>query len=367
MIRRSRRRENAPFDRAAASPDNADANSGEDSDVTYLVIKYDMRTPAFGADTTHLYRAAVEQCRWADRHGFGTLMLAEHHGTEDGYLPAPLPLAAAVAAVTDSLRLRVQALILPLHDPLRIAEDVAVLDRISAGRAELTVAGGYVAREFAQFDRALSARGKLVEEGIAALRQAWRGEPFEYRGRRVRITPTPQQEALPIALGGASAAAARRAARIADAFIPAMPELMEEYRAECGRVGRRAAPAERMGPLFLHVAEDPERAWARIAPHALHESNSYGRWMAESMGGNAVYQAADDAGQLRASGAYQIVTPEQCAAIARELGPGGRIALHPLMGGMDPDLGWESLELFAAKVLPQLDVEPPAPVGRHLG
>ena len=335
--------------------------------MTYLVIKYDMRAPAFGADKTALYRAAIEQCRFADQHGFGTLMLAEHHGVDDGYLPSPLVMAAAVAAVTARLRLRVQALILPFHDPLRLAEDIAVLDVLSGGRAEICAAGGYLASEFAQFGKSLSARGRLVEEGIATLRQAWTGEAFSYQGRGARVTPTPVQKPLPIALGGASAAAARRAARCADAFIPAMPELMDVYRAECAALGRSAAPAERMGPLFLHVAEDPDRAWARIAPHALHETNGYGRWMAESMGDKAVFTPSDDAAQLRASGAYQVVTPEQCLAIARDLGPGGRLALHPLMGGMDPDLGWESLELFTAKVLPHLELEPPAPVGRHLG
>lgn len=335
--------------------------------MTYLVIKYDMRAPAFGADKAALYRAAIEQCQWADRHGFGTLMLAEHHGVDDGYLPSPLVMAAAVAAVTRTLRLRVQALILPFHDPLRLAEDIAVLDLLSAGRAEICAAGGYLASEFAQFGKSLGARGRLVEEGIATLRRAWSGEKFEYQGRSVRITPTPLQNPVPIALGGASAAAAKRAARCADAFIPAIPELMEVYRAECAALGKTAAPAERMGPLFLHVAEDPDRAWAQIAPHALHETNGYGRWMAESMGDKAVFTPSDDAAQLRAGGAYQIVTPEQCLTIARELGPGGRLALHPLMGGMNPELGWESLELFAAKVLPHLEIEAPAPVGRHLG
>lgn len=333
--------------------------------MTYLVIKYDMRAPAFSVGRQALYGAAIEQCAWADRHGFGTLMLAEHHGVDDGYLPAPVVLASAIAAATKTLRLRMQALILPFHDPLRLAEDLAVLDIISGGRAEITAAGGYLANEFAMFGRDLKRRGALVEEGIATLRQAWTGAAFTFRGRTVQVTPTPLQHPLPIALGGASKAAALRAARIADAFIPAIPELMDDYRAECARLGKTPAPAERMGPLFLHVAEDPDRAWAQIAPHALHETNSYGRWMAQSMGDKAVFSPSDDAAQLRASGAYRIVTPEQCIAIARELGTGGRLALHPLMGGMSPELGWECLELFAAKVLPHLDVEPPAVVGRH--
>src|SRR5690606_421190 len=116
----------------------------QDSGMTYLVIKYDLRAPAFGASAPALYRAAVEQCSWADRHGFGTVMLAEQHGSDDGYLPSPVALGCAIAAVTEQIRIRVQALIAPFHDPLRLAEDLAVLDLLSAGRAEITAAGGYV-------------------------------------------------------------------------------------------------------------------------------------------------------------------------------------------------------------------------------
>lgn len=336
--------------------------------MTYLVIKYDMRTPAFGSPRETLYRAAIEQCAWADRHGFGTLMLAEHHGSDDGCLPAPAMLAGAIAAVTKSLRLRLQALILPFHDPLRLAEDLAVLDIVSGGRAEITAAGGYVPTEFEMFDVALKQRGRLVEEHIEALRNAWSGEAFIWQQRRVRVTPRPLQASIPIALGGASAAAARRAARLrVAAFIPAMPELSTLYAEACRAQGHEPAPPERMGPVFLHVARDPEKAWTQIAPHALHETNVYGAWMAESMGDQATYRRVEDAAALRASGAYRVVTPAECLAIARELGRGGRLAFHPLMGGMPPELGWESLDLVAAEVIPHLELEPPAAVGRHLG
>lgn len=328
--------------------------------MTYFVLKYDMRAPPFGSPASSLYAAAIEQCAWADRNGFGTLMLAEHHGAEDGYLPAPLILASAAAARTCRMRIRVQALILPFHDPVRVAEDVAVLDIISGGRSELTVAGGYVGSEFRMFGVEPAERGRLVEEGVEAMKRAWTAETFEFRGRSVTVTPRPLQEPHPpIILGGASKAAARRAARIACGFNPAMPELYAVYVDECRRLGRQPGREERMGPVFLHVAEDPDQAWQRIAPHALHESNAYGRWMAESMGERAVYREATDPEHLRQSGAYQVVTPEQCVRIARDLGPGGRLAFHPLMGGMDPELGWESLDLVKNRVMPHLQVEAP--------
>jgi len=109
-----------------------------------ILLRYDMRAPAFGAPAAALYAAALEQAAFADAHGFDAVQLSEHHGSEDGYLPAPLVLAAAIAGRTKGIRLEIAALILPLHEPLRVAEDVAVLDLASAGRVELVIGAGYV-------------------------------------------------------------------------------------------------------------------------------------------------------------------------------------------------------------------------------
>lgn len=98
------------------------------------------------------------------------------------------------------------------------------------------------------------------------------------------------------------------------------------------------------------MADDPEQAWARIAPHALHESNSYGAWLAGAEG-VARYTATDDAESLRACGDYAVVTPDKCVEMVRE---SGQLRLHPLMGGLPPELAWESLELVASEVLPRL-------------
>jgi alkanesulfonate monooxygenase SsuD/methylene tetrahydromethanopterin reductase-like flavin-dependent oxidoreductase (luciferase family) len=154
--------------------------------------------------------------QWADANGFDECMLSEHHGTEDGYLPSPLVYAAAVAGRTENMRIRISALVLPLHDPLRVAEDAAVLDHLSTGRFDLVVVAGFRGPEFDQFARSLKTRGKALEEGVEVLRKAWTGEAFDYQGRTVRVTPRPWQTQGPaILLGGASATAAKRAARLA--------------------------------------------------------------------------------------------------------------------------------------------------------
>ena len=82
---------------------------------------------------------------------------------------------------------------LPLYDPVHVAEDVAVLDLLSEGRVELVVGAGYRPSEFAMFDQDMSRRGRLLDEGITVIRQAWQGEPFEHRGQKILVRPRPHQ------------------------------------------------------------------------------------------------------------------------------------------------------------------------------
>jgi alkanesulfonate monooxygenase SsuD/methylene tetrahydromethanopterin reductase-like flavin-dependent oxidoreductase (luciferase family) len=324
--------------------------------MTKLSLRYDLRSFPGGAPLPALYRAALDQCAWADEHGFSLVNLSEHHGSEDGYCPSPLVLASAVAARTERVRIQIAALILPLHDPVRIAEDAAVVDQISNGRLDLVIGAGYRQQEFAMFEKQSNQRGRAVEDGVALLREAWTGEEFQYRGTTVRVTPRPvQRPGPPLFLGGSSEVAARRAARIGDGFIPARPGLDAVYREECAKLGRDPGPElGATGPLFLYVAEDPDAAWATIAPHALHEMNTYGGWLQEAATAGP-YEAIADADVLRMGGLYEIVTPEACVELIRGLGPNGSVSFHPLMGGLDPDVGWAGLELFASAVLPHIE------------
>lgn len=321
-----------------------------------LGLRYDLRCPAFGGlEPAELARTALEQCAWADRLGFATVTLSEHHGSPDGYLPSPLVFGAAVAARTTSLRILVASLVAPLHDPIRLAEDVAVLDVVSGGRVIPVVSGGYVESEFRTFGKRLAERAEIMEGIVPLLERAWSGEPFEHRGATVRVTPRPvQRPRPPVFMGGSSAAAARRAARHADHFIPALPELFDVFREERVRLGKPdPGPLPRTAGNFLYVADDPDAAWERIAPYALHETNAYGAWIAEA-GTAGPYRPTDDADALRATGQYPIVTPDELVETARGMGPLDTLLFHPLMGGMAPELSWASLRLFEEKVLPRL-------------
>lgn len=319
-------------------------------------LRYDLRCPPFAnATSAELMAAALDQCEWADSRGFATVTLSEHHGSPDGYLPSPLVMAGAIGARTQNLRIIVAALIAPLHDPVRLAEDLAVADVITGGRIIPVLAGGYVESEFATFGRTLSERRDVMESILPFLERAWTGEPFTYRGATVRVMPRPvQRPRPPLFMGGASAPAARRAARLADHFIPSMPELFEVYREERRKLGKPdPGPISKTTGNFLWVARDPDAAWEKIAPHALHETNAYAEW-ARASGADVPYETVTDADTLRATGQYPVMTPEELIETAKSMGPMDAVILHPLMGGVDPELAWECLRLVESDVLPAL-------------
>jgi alkanesulfonate monooxygenase SsuD/methylene tetrahydromethanopterin reductase-like flavin-dependent oxidoreductase (luciferase family) len=316
-------------------------------------LRYDLRVPPFSS-TTHAaqYRACLDQCAWADQLGLHFVALSEHHGVEDGFMSSPLTLAAAIAGCTKRIPINIAAMLLPLHDPIRVAEQVATIDLVSGGRLNFIAGLGYRHEEFAMAGVDRAQRGRLLEEYIEVMRKAWTGEAFEWRGRTIRVMPKPQGQPL-IMIGGSTERAARRAARLRCGFSPAIgdPRLAAIYNDECTRVGFAGGFVSLPGgPGFVHVSEDPERDWARIAPHALYDAQTYAAWQTPGQR-SQVHDTAQTLDDIRKSDVYRVVTPDECVAIAQEF---GRVLLHPLMGGIAPDLGWESLRLFEQKVLPRI-------------
>lgn len=313
-------------------------------------LRLDLRNPAFsGVDPVARFAASLDMAEWADRHGALFVSLSEHHGAADGYLPSPLTMAAAVAARTRQVRIMVNAIVVPFHDPLRLAEDAAVVDLLSGGRLDLTLAGGYVPEEFAMFGVEPAERPRRVTETVQVLRAAWTGEPFEFRGRRVRVTPRPARPGGPrIVLGGSSDAAARRAARIADGFLPTNAACWTAYRDEC-RARGRGDPGEFPGggTEVVVLARDPESAWDELGPYFLHEANSYGNWRAPG-DVDTGYRNRHGVAELRRDGQYRILTPEEYGAELEATGPAAVAVLHPMVGGVPPERAWEHLELFEA-------------------
>ncbi|OKK06760.1 luciferase [Streptomyces sp. CB03234] len=321
--------------------------------MAFTVVRFNLVAP--GATPEALagrYRAALEMAAYADRIGVDTVQTEEHHGAANNWLPSPLVFAGAVFGATRRIGVTVSAVIGPLHDPLRLAEEVAVLDLLSKGRL-VTVAGiGYRPEEYAAHGVDWGRRGQLQDLLLETVLRAWTGEEFTYQGRTVRVTPRPYTRPHPLLLvGGSSRPAARRAARLGLPFFPSahLPELeayYHEQRAAFGTEGFCVMPAAAT-PL-LHLSEDPDRTWAVYGEHLLHEARTYASWQSEGIR-SAVRSRATTVQELRAEGVYRVVTPDECVA----LGAGG-LVLHPLCGGMPVDEGWRALHLLGENVLPRL-------------
>ena len=302
------------------------------------------------------YKAGLEMARFADKHGFMSVTLEEHHGADDGWSPAPLATAAAILASTERVGVMLMALLVPLHDPLRIAEDIAVIDLLSGGRLMVVGGLGYRPEEYAAHQKDWKGRGKLMDECVAALLGAWTGEPFEYRGETVKVTPAPLTKPHPpFFIGGTSKPSVRRAIKfnLPIFFAAPVPELKayyEELQAETGAQGFAMMPE---GNFSHHwIAEDPDKAWAEFGHHLFHEAWTYHSWQTDDIK-SAVHSSATTVEELRAEGMYTIITPDEAIALAKA-DPAFMFNFHPMVGGMPIDTAWETLQLWEDKVLPAL-------------
>lgn len=322
-----------------------------------FLMRFDMRAPEFGAPTTDLYRAAIEMAAFAESRGAITAVVCEHHTMADGYLPSPLVLATAMAARTTTLPIMTAALILPLYDPIRLAEDMAVLDIISGGRVSYIMAIGYRPEEYEQHGVDFRRRGKLADEQLALLLRAKTGEPFEHEGRRIHVTPAPVTPGGPrIMWGGGSPAAAKRAARFGlDLFAQGGgAEVEEAYVAEARALGREPGfcmvPATDMATTVF-VADDVDAAWDELGPHLLHDVVEY----AALNPGNthtASLSTATTVDELRAEDrTHRIVGVDEAVAMIRG---GAPLPLQPLVGGLAPEVAWRYLRTVTDEVVPKL-------------
>ena len=323
--------------------------------IYQTVLTFDMRAPDFGAPTDELYNATLDMCAFGDEIGIGGVVFPEHHGSMDGYNPSPALLAAAVSTRTKRMEMMLGAIVLPLHDPVEVAETIAVADIICGGRLTTTLAAGYVGSEFKMFGKSLADRARLMEEGLEVITRALAGERFDYQGREIFVRPLPRSRPAKLMLGGSVPAVARRAAKFGLGLWVLQPEMMPDYaklvtvyKDECSKLGRQPGLIMSSPPL-VHVARDPEETWEQIGPHVLHLAKSYSEWAGDEDTSQPFY-GINTVEQVRAMGFLSVLTPEQAVGFASTT----PISLMPLVGGLSPKIGWEMLELFAAEVLPKL-------------
>lgn len=316
------------------------------------------------------YREMLDLVRLAESLGFESAWVSEHHGSSDGYLPSLLPVLAAFAAVTERISLGTGVVLTPLHDPLRLAEDAAVVDQLSSGRLILGLAHGWREEEFRMFGVPKAERAKRTEETIEVLRRAWTGHRFSFEGEllhydRVKVTPEPARAGgPPVFLGGYDRRAVQRAGRLADGYIT--DETGPDELAENLGVFDEAARGVGRDPNHLGLAVlqnafawrdgDP---WAQIRNGVVHQLGTYEAWGAgaDTPDLDRLDPAPRSDDELRL--ATPAGTPEEVqrtlGRLVRDLG--GRdvhlvVRLH--YPGMGIETAARAIELFAAEVLPAL-------------
>jgi alkanesulfonate monooxygenase SsuD/methylene tetrahydromethanopterin reductase-like flavin-dependent oxidoreductase (luciferase family) len=322
---------------------------------------YDFRNPrAWRRPFESLYRDVLRQIVWAEEIGFDSVWLTEHHFCDDGYTPSPLVILGSIGASTSRLRLGTNLMLLPLHDPVRLAEDAATLSLLTGGRFDLGVGLGYRQIEFEAFKRSLVNRPSLMEEGVDIIRRAWAGESIACEGKRFRypdIVVEPLPEHTPkLLIGGMAEPAIERVARIGDGFLSTQNEHHEIYVNALEALGKDSAKGEIYAGQWCVIAEDPEAAWARIGDHAVYQLNEYISWGA--FGPPDQVPQFENRDQIAQAGVYKLWDADAAVNALTELvlnRPQIRdVHLFAQLPGEPVESGSERIEYVASSVLPRI-------------
>jgi alkanesulfonate monooxygenase SsuD/methylene tetrahydromethanopterin reductase-like flavin-dependent oxidoreductase (luciferase family) len=308
-------------------------------------------------------RRTVEICVAAEEEGLDSVWASEHHFADDGYLPAPLLLLAAVAARTERIRLGTNVAIAGLHHPVRLAEDAAVLDQLSGGRLLLGLGLGYREIEFAGLGLRRQSRVARLEDAVATMRSAWSGDPVPGLGllgeRAVPVTPTPAQpDGPPILLGAFAEVGVRRARRIGNGWIApvlAHPGALTK-RVRMMDLESRSEPFHIAVTLSAFVAA--RDAWETVRPGAARVTAQYRSWLTESGDLDLPDTSEDDKPAQFVAG-----SPEDCAEQLRPWWTAlaalpacvvPHFALRTTFPGVAHEATLESVRLLAREVVPRL-------------
>jgi alkanesulfonate monooxygenase SsuD/methylene tetrahydromethanopterin reductase-like flavin-dependent oxidoreductase (luciferase family) len=310
-----------------------------------------------------LYSEILDFVEWSESVGFEGAWVPEHHAAEDGYQPSPLVLLAAIAARTKRLKLGPGVALAPLYHPVRFAEDCAVLDILSDGRLEVSVAVGYRRREAEGYGVDFSKRGSRTDEFVEIVQRLWAGETVTFDGKHFQlknasIKPTPPRGRVPLYFGGLADRAIERTAKFGDGYFGNM-DVVDMYCEKLRACGKDPAGARvRIQGLFYVVAHDREKALDELAPYFLHVNNSYGQWLIEDRESTGLSDAARlkpmtlDA--FKKSGTLQVLTPTEAIALFNGMRAKAPVEHFIMMlpPGLPPAQFKPYAEVFAREVIP---------------
>jgi alkanesulfonate monooxygenase SsuD/methylene tetrahydromethanopterin reductase-like flavin-dependent oxidoreductase (luciferase family) len=325
-------------------------------------VYYTLRNPD-RRPIRELYAEVLDNAALIESLGYDFVFVAEHHFMDIGCMPGVLPMLGAIAARTSTIKIGTYVLVLPLHHPMRVAEDVAVLQEVSQGRVVLGVAGGYRPEEFAGYGVDRSQRGRLMDDGIAAIRRAWNppaGVDPTDAGPGVVLTPVPEP-APPIWVGGFAPAAVDRAVRLGDGYMiggaGAVPsdEPYGYYVDALARHGKTQADVPLIGNRIAHVAATDEQAWTEARESVLTRFNAYAQWFKESGDTAVVGNQAVAGTEGLPRDQFVIGSPATCIESIRTYRakfPVDILTFDANQPGLDPAAARRGLELFAREVIP---------------
>jgi alkanesulfonate monooxygenase SsuD/methylene tetrahydromethanopterin reductase-like flavin-dependent oxidoreductase (luciferase family) len=328
-----------------------------------------------------VYESALEQMVAAEGLGYHSAWIAEHHFNDYGLCPAPPVLASFVAARTTTLRLGMGVSLLPLHHPVDLAEELAVLDVVSGGRLDVGVGRGGTLQDYQTFQADRTDSRARVEEGIALMRQAWTGAPFDFQGRfhsaeRLHVRPRPTQQPHPPLFIAANSedsvvSAARLGLPTMSSFFVPLDELGRRhrlYREVATAADRPAAEIDELerqawGMRVVHVAPGRREALAAVEAPFMGYQRKMAVLRSDATGGSVPDSFDRQLLRLRPFQEYLeagwaiVGTPSEVQdGLQQYLEATGyeRLLLLMALPGLDTRLALRSMRLFAEEVAPAL-------------
>jgi len=313
------------------------------------------------------YAAMLDMAQILDDLGGGMVSLEEHHGAPNGWSPSPLIMAGAIFGRTKSVSISISALLVPLHDPLRIAEDIAVLDLMSGGRLSVIGGIGYRPEEYGMYGVPMPERVSRFNEAVTIVRRLWTEERVTHNGRHwqfsdATIGPRPlQRPAPPIIIGAQVQAAITRAANIGDGWlvvpIPTLDQLAKQMATyTTARTAAKLAPSPHICRLLeVGCGPDTETAFRRVAPHLIEKYKAYFSWGLEGL---TLDPNATPEEQFRslAVNRFAVGSPAQVAdmLVAQHKAGINHLSMRVSWPGMAQTDILAGIELLGTEVLPEV-------------
>jgi alkanesulfonate monooxygenase SsuD/methylene tetrahydromethanopterin reductase-like flavin-dependent oxidoreductase (luciferase family) len=332
----------------------------------HLGIYVNAQHPA-ADDSARRFAETVEQVRLIRALGFDSIWGGEHHATPGYHYFPLLPFLQRLAAEADGLWVGTNLILLPLHNPVEVAEIGAFLDVITGGRFLLGVGLGYRPEEFAIFGVPVAERVSRLVEGVEIIRRLWTEDAVVHHGRHwrldgVTIRPRPRQTPRPpILVGSQVPAGIARAARIADGWLVVPVPTVDEFAAQAVAFARARAeaglpPSRYVGRLIeVACASDEDTAIRRAAPFLLEKYVAYFAW---GIPGITLDLAAPPETQLRrlAANRFAVGSPAQVieALVAQHRAGVTHVTMRVSWPGMPQDDILAGLELLGRAVLPEV-------------